>query len=76
MRHEQFIGKDVEGVTDELKKPKIGVEEVIDVEYLERTGAPEPENVLMHDDWVSAVDVTEKWYNCLHFIIISTFVSK
>lgn len=43
-------------------KPKIGVEEVIEIEYVERTAPPEPENVLMHDDWVSAVDATEKWY--------------
>ncbi len=61
LRHEQFIGKDVSDVDNEIKKPKIGVEEVIEIEYLERTGAPEPENVLMHDDWVSAVDATENW---------------
>jgi len=62
LRHEELIDK--EKPSEEKEGPsklKIGVEEVIDVEYLERTCAPEPENVLMHDDWVAAVDCTEKW---------------
>lgn len=61
LRHEELI-KDKKDEENKLLLPKIGVEEVIEVEYLERTGAPEPENVLMHDDWVSAVDANDKWY--------------
>jgi len=65
LRYEAFKQQAIskEGLIDEdaESKPKIGVEEVIEIEYVERTAPPEPENVLMHDDWVSAVDATDKW---------------
>jgi ribosome biogenesis protein YTM1 len=64
LRHEALKqGEENKDENEELGvvKPKIGVEEVIEIEYVERTAPPEPENVLMHDDWVSAVDATDKW---------------
>jgi ribosome biogenesis protein YTM1 len=30
------------------------LESIIDIEYIEKFQAPEPEDALMHDDWVSA----------------------
>lgn len=36
-------------------------EEVIDVEYVEKHPLPEPKDCLIHDDWVSAVAVCNKW---------------
>jgi len=65
LRHEalkkQQSGEQKEPELEELEKSKIGVEEVIEIEYVERTAPPEPENALMHDDWVAAVDATDKW---------------
>jgi len=46
----------------DVKEPStIGVEEIVDVEYVESCPPPEPKDCLMHDDWISAVDATEKW---------------
>jgi len=62
LRHEALKEKIVEEQDeDDAEKKKIGAEEVIEVEYVERTPAPEPENCMMHDDWVSAVDATSNW---------------
>ena len=36
-------------------------ETVIDMEYVERLPAPEPQDCLLHDDWVSAVHVCNDW---------------
>lgn len=60
LRHEALKEKTAEEKDEEASK-KIGVEEVIEVEYVERTPPPEPENCLMHDDWVSAVDTNNSW---------------
>ncbi|XP_058803230.1 ribosome biogenesis protein WDR12 homolog [Phymastichus coffea] len=39
----------------------VSVEEVINVEYIVKHPPPEPQDCLIHDDWVSAVAVCEKW---------------
>lgn len=39
----------------------VSVEEVITVEYIVKHPPPEPQDCLIHDDWVSAVAVCEKW---------------
>lgn len=44
-----------------LKERSISFEDVIEVEYVERFPAPEPQDCLLHDDWVSAVHTHEKW---------------
>ncbi|XP_011694790.1 PREDICTED: ribosome biogenesis protein WDR12 homolog [Wasmannia auropunctata] len=40
---------------------EVSTEEVIDVEYVEKYYPPEPQDCLVHDDWVSAVAVCGKW---------------
>lgn len=44
-----------------LKERSISFEDVIQVEYVERFPVPEPQDCLMHDDWVSAVQTYDKW---------------
>nr|AEE62829.1 unknown [Dendroctonus ponderosae] len=36
-------------------------ESTVDVEYIERTPAPEPQDTILHDDWVASVQSTDKW---------------
>lgn len=37
------------------------IEEVVEIEYLEKYPSPEPKDCLIHDDWVSAVASCGKW---------------
>ncbi|XP_033220036.1 ribosome biogenesis protein WDR12 homolog isoform X2 [Belonocnema kinseyi] len=39
----------------------ISTEQVVDIEYVEKHPPPEPQDCLIHDDWVSAVAVSGKW---------------
>jgi ribosome biogenesis protein YTM1 len=44
-----------------LRDREISFEDIIDIEYVERYPAPEPQDCLIHDDWVSAVKANEKY---------------
>jgi ribosome biogenesis protein YTM1 len=44
-----------------LKDREVSFEDVIDIEYVERFPAPEPLDVLLHDDWVSAIQANGDW---------------
>lgn len=44
-----------------LDDQHISHEEVVEVEYVEQHPTPEPMDCLMHDDWVSAVQVRNGW---------------
>lgn len=46
----------------------VSTEEVINVEYVEKYPPPEPQDCLIHDDWVSAVAVCEKWFYFMSFV--------
>lgn len=46
---------------DHLRDRQISFEDVIEIEYVERFPAPEPQDCLLHDDWVSAVETRGTW---------------
>ncbi|XP_033335271.2 ribosome biogenesis protein WDR12 homolog [Megalopta genalis] len=46
---------------DHITEKSVSTEDVINVEYIEKYPPPEPQDCLIHDDWVSAVAVREKW---------------
>lgn len=46
---------------EHVHERSLSTEATIDVEYVEKHPAPEPQDCLMHDDWVSAVHGHEKW---------------
>lgn len=48
-------------LAEHLKLKDINTEVTIDIEYLERFPAPEPEDSLNHDDWVSALHCCKEW---------------
>lgn len=44
-----------------LRDREVSFEDAVDVEYVERFPAPEPLDVLLHDDWVSAIQACGDW---------------
>lgn len=46
---------------DHIREKEVSFEDTIDMEYVERFPAPEPQECLLHDDWVSAVKASDKW---------------
>lgn len=48
-------------LSDHLRDHNASVEATIEVEYIERTPAPEPQDALLQDDWISGIQVSDKW---------------
>lgn len=48
-------------LTEHLTEYSISNEVTVDVEYIIRNPAPEPEDCLLHDDWVSACSIQNKY---------------
>lgn len=44
-----------------LKDRDVSFEDIIEIEYVERYPAPEPQDCLLHDDWVSAIRAKNNW---------------
>lgn len=48
-----------DSLLDHAKRNDFSFENVIDIEYVEKFPIPEPQDCLLHDDWVSAVKTKE-----------------
>jgi ribosome biogenesis protein len=44
-----------------LTDRNVSFEDIIEIEYVERFPAPEPQDCLLHDDWVSALQASDEW---------------
>lgn len=53
---------------EHISEKGISTENVIDVEYILKHPPPEPQDCLIHDDWVSTVAVCEKWLVLLEIL--------
>lgn len=48
-------------LAEHLQEKGVSTEDTLEIEYLERFPAPTPQDCLMHDDWVSAVQARDNW---------------
>ncbi|CAG9102285.1 unnamed protein product [Plutella xylostella] len=48
-------------LSEHLQEKGASTEETLEIEYFERYPAPRPQDCLMHDDWVSAVQAHVNW---------------
>ncbi|KAI4465756.1 wd40 repeat protein 12 37 [Holotrichia oblita] len=44
-----------------LQEKGVSAEVTVDIEYIQRSPAPQPQDALQHDDWISSVHVADKW---------------
>ncbi|KAL1512498.1 hypothetical protein ABEB36_002081 [Hypothenemus hampei] len=48
-------------LNEHLQEHNVSTEATVDIEYIERTPAPEPQESILHEDWVSSIQSSEKW---------------
>ncbi|XP_022904368.2 ribosome biogenesis protein WDR12 homolog [Onthophagus taurus] len=48
-------------LNEHLQERNVSIETTVEIEYLLRTPAPQPEDALLHEDWVSGIHVADKW---------------
>lgn len=60
---------------EHLQERNVSTESTVDIEYVVRTPAPEPEDSLLHDDWVSGIQAADKWYQIFKTDYISLYYS-
>ncbi|CAG9769694.1 unnamed protein product [Ceutorhynchus assimilis] len=46
---------------EHLQDRNVSTEATVEIEYIERIPAPEPQESILHDDWVSSISSTNKW---------------
>lgn len=45
---------------EHLQERNISSEAILEIEYIERTPAPDPQNSILHDDWVASIKTADK----------------